>query len=87
MDCPSEKSMVEMKLSDIKNIIKKLDFDFNKRELTVYHTKKDEKITSLLNELELDSSLDNISEIEDIDFEDDSKEQKKLLITVLLINF
>lgn len=87
MDCPSEKSMIEMKLSDIQNIIKKLDFDFKKRELIVYHTKKDEKITSLLNELELESSLNSISEIDNIDFKDDSKEQKKLLIIVLLINF
>jgi len=87
MDCPSEKSMIEMKLSELNNIIKNMDFDFSNRKLIIFHTEKDNKITSLLDELNLKSSLDNIEKIENKEFINDDSIQKKLLITVLAINF
>lgn len=86
MDCPSEKSLIEIKLNPIKEI-KKLNFDFENRKLTIYHSKKNKQIEKSLNELKLDSKLENIEEVENEEFKDDSKDQKKLLKTVLYINF
>ena len=87
MDCPSEKSLIEIKLSPIQ-VIKKLDFDFDKRKLTVFHSEKDEKIGKYLEELKLDSKLEKTVKIQDKnnEFVDDSQKQKKLLKTVLYIN-
>jgi len=87
MDCPSEKSMIEMKLSEINNIIKNMDFDFSNRKLVIFHTEKNDKITSLLEQLNLNSSLDIIEEIENKEFVNDNNKQKKLLLAVLAINF
>jgi len=92
MDCPSEKSMIEIKLSELGNKIIKLDFDFINRTLVIYHDEKNEKITKLLNKLDLGSTLQETQKIkiEDLDkkeFIKASKKQKKILITVLLINF
>ena len=86
MDCPSEKSLIEIKLNPIKEI-KKLDFDFENRKLTIFHSKKDKRIEEYLNELKLDSKLEAIEEVQDENFKDDSQDQKKLLKTVLYINF
>jgi len=91
MDCPSEKSMIEIKFSELDNIIRKMDFDFVNRKLVIYHDEKNDKITKLLNELNLGSTLDKIEEIElkkdDKLFINDDKKQRKMLITVFLINF
>ncbi len=87
MDCPSEKSMIEMKLSELNYIIKNIDFDFANRKLTIFHTEKNDKITTLIDELNLKSSLENIEEVKEQHFSNDNNKQKKLLITVLAINF
>lgn len=87
MDCPSEKSLVEIKLSPIQTI-KKLDFDLDKRKLTIFHSEKDKKIKKYLDELKLDSKLEKTVKIQDKnnEFAEDSNKQKKLLKTVLYIN-
>ncbi|MBI2439236.1 MAG: cation transporter [Candidatus Moranbacteria bacterium] len=88
MDCPSEKSLIEIRLGSIQTI-KKLDFDLDKRKLTVFHLEKDEKIGKYLDELKLDSKLEKTIKLQDKnnEFVDDSQSQKKLLKTVLYINF
>jgi len=87
MDCPSEKSLIEIKLGSIL-AIKKLDFDLDKKKLTVFHSEKDEKIGKYLDELKLDSKLEKTVKIQDKnnEFVDDTQKQKKLLETVLYIN-
>jgi Co/Zn/Cd efflux system component len=85
MDCPSEEKMIRMKLDGLS--FAKLDFDIANRNLYVYHEGDAQAIASALNDLNLGSSLKTSeeSEIESID-SDDSNE-KKLLWTVLSINF
>lgn len=87
MDCPSEKSIIEMKLSEVNNIIKKMIFDFPNRKLIIFHTEKNNKITFLLNELGLQSSLEKIEKSEKKEFFNENNKQKKILIIALLINF
>lgn len=88
MDCPAEKNLIETKLGSIK-VIQKLDFDLEKRKLTVFYSQKDERIKNYLDELKLDSKLEKVVEIQDEnnEFADDSQSQKKLLKTVLFVNF
>lgn len=87
MDCPSEKSLVEAKLGSLESI-KKLEFDLERREVTVFHSEEDERIGAYLNELNLDSGLKGTSEVNNGDMRvEDSQAQAKLLKTVLYINF
>ncbi len=87
MDCPTEKSMIEIKLNPIETI-RRLDFDLKNRRLTVFHAERDEKIGNALNELKLDSQLHETVEIpdDDTEYSDDTRKQTRLLITVLAIN-
>ena len=43
MDCPSEENMIRMKLDGIE-VIRKLEFDIENRNLTVFHSREDEEI-------------------------------------------
>ncbi len=88
MDCPSEKSLIEAKLGSIETI-GKLDFDLEKRKLTVFHSKKDRRINDYINDLNLDSECKETVKVQDKDirFEDSVQSQKKLLKIVLYINF
>lgn len=76
-----------MKLEDIQEIVK-LDFDLQKRHLTVYHDKANPAIELKINELNLSSRFINSSVI---DRPEESGEnsvlQSRLLWTVLIINF
>ena len=85
MDCPSEENLIRMKLDGIEGIIN-LDFDIQKRILVVYHKGLVEKIKNAIGELKLD---DKILSTEKIDDEQhfESSNQRKLLISVLVINF
>lgn len=86
MDCPSEESMIRMKLEGIKEI-KSLDFDIPNRKLTVYHNGNIEQITSSIDDLNFNSSLLKSEETEiELVIESD-KEQRALLWKVLIINF
>ena len=87
MDCPSEENMIRMKLEGLQTI-KKLDFDIENRNLTVYHSEEDKEILSRLESLNFGAKLTGTGSIDDIEFEvEDSTVQSKLLWSVLIINF
>ena len=87
MDCPSEENMIRIKLDGI-SVIKRLDFDIEKRNLTVYHSKENQDIQSRLYELNFGAKLSSTSTIEDSEIVIESSDvQSKLLWTVLIINF
>lgn len=85
MDCPSEENMIRMKLQGLS--FNKLDFDIPKRNLYVYHEGDPTAIKNALNELNLGSTLFNTEESQDVVSVGDLDNEKKLLWTVLLINF
>lgn len=85
MDCPSEENLIRLKLAEISEI-KNLDFDIPNRQLTIFHFSKKEKIGNTLSELKLGEKHLETIEIEDREFSEDKK-QRKLLWSVLLINF
>ena len=85
MDCPSEENLIRMKLDGISNI-KHLEFDIPNRKLTVFHWGGIDGIEQSISELNLGckkllSEQSNQTEFTNI------TNQKKLLYTVLLINF
>jgi Co/Zn/Cd efflux system component len=86
MDCPSEEQLIRMKLQKFDEI-KSLEFDIANRKLTVHHIAESQPILSALETLNLDTTListeDNTIEIE----AGTSSMQRKLLWTVLIINF
>ncbi|MCK0177679.1 cation transporter [Flavobacteriaceae bacterium S0862] len=85
MDCPSEENLIKMKLSDIDGI-KQLDFDLEERVLTIFHHADVHAINNAIKELKLNESLIS-SEETDIIITESTKNQSKLLWTVLIINF
>jgi Co/Zn/Cd efflux system component len=86
MDCPSEETLIRMKLDSFTNI-KTLDFDLEKRKLTVYHNGGINEIEKSINDLNLNSRLLGTENITgDIKIEN-QKSEKQVLWTVLLINF
>jgi Co/Zn/Cd efflux system component len=86
MDCPSEEQLIRMKLQKFDEI-KSLEFDIPNRKLAVHHNGKPEPINLALNTLNLDTSLVSTEESK-VEIETDtSNKQRKLLWTVLIINF
>jgi Co/Zn/Cd efflux system component len=85
MDCPSEENLIRLKLSDIKSI-SNLDFDITKRKLTIHHTGELNSIESAIAELNLGSKVIS-SEDSDITSFSEEANQRKVLWTVLIINF
>ena len=85
MDCPSEENLIRMKLDGISGI-RKMGFDIENRKLTVFHDGTTEPIEQSINALNLGDRLLSSVAIDHIDIEEDSN-QKKLLWTVLAINF
>ena len=85
MDCPSEENLIRMKLEEISNI-KHLDFDLENRVLTVFHDGELMKINNSIHELNLGDEKIETVEVGDMEF-DESNNQRKLLWTVLAINF
>jgi len=85
MDCPSEETLIRMKLSDIDGI-KQLDFDLNERILTVFHEKEIIPIEKAIKELNLNERKLG-TEQTDININESQNNQSKLLWTVLIINF
>ena len=85
MDCPSEENLIRMKLEGISGI-RKLDFDIENRKLTVFHTGLTELIEKSIHSLNLGDRLLGSETVDHIDIEEDSN-QKRLLWTVLAINF
>lgn len=86
MDCPSEEQMIRMKLSDVEGI-QNLQFDIPNRSLQVFHEGDSEEIFKQLSVLQLDTSqLESIS-IEERIIQQSEGRERKILWTVLLINF
>jgi len=85
MDCPTEERIIRIKLDEILTI-RKLEFDFQNRMLTVFHEADDELIEKLLNELKLGSEKKESGFWDKADVSEESTQRKTLWI-VLIINF
>lgn len=85
MDCPSEENLIRMKLDGIDGI-SGLEFNLADRMLTIYHTCDPLKIEQAIKDLNLGdkwiSTEETLNEPQTI-----QSEQRKLLWTVLIINF
>ena len=86
MDCPSEESLIRMKLDGI-STIKKLDFDIGNRMLVVFHAEKEPEIEKCLAELKLGSKRKDTITVAQDEMGESAKVQSRLLWSVLLINF
>lgn len=95
MDCPSEENLIRMKLDGISSI-KNLDFDIPNRELTVFYEEKEDnneeiiQIEKSLSELNLGTKKIKTEKSEQeifIENQSQNQHQRKLLWTVLAINF
>jgi Co/Zn/Cd efflux system component len=85
MDCPSEENLIRMKLDGILGIAN-LDFDIPNRKLTVFHSGETDQIENSVLELNLGGKKISTEQTDQTDFKE-SANQKKLLWTVLAINF
>ncbi|WP_027136802.1 cation transporter [Gaetbulibacter saemankumensis] len=85
MDCPSEENLIRMKLDGLSGIAH-LDFDIPNRKLTVFHRGDVDDIETSVLDLNLGGKRISTEETTQSGFEDNSN-QKKLLWTVLGINF
>lgn len=85
MDCPSEEAMIRMKLDSYAQI-KKLDFDIPNRKLTIFHNGNLKEIQAAIADLKFNDEL-IYSEPTDEAIVDEARNQRKMLWTVLLINF
>ena len=84
MDCPSEESLIRMKLENIPEILS-LDFDLENRILFVYHSVENPLIQESLAELKLGCKVKSVTETEK-SIGASHTYQKKLLWIVLVIN-
>ncbi len=85
MDCPSEENLIRMKLDGIPSIAN-LDFDIPNRKLTVFHSGETVQIEKSVIELNLGGQKLTTEKTDQTEFKENSN-QKKLLWTVLAINF
>jgi len=85
MDCPSEENLIRMKLNGISSI-KNLDFDISNRRLTIFHSGQIDQIEKSILELNLGGQKLTTEKTDQTEFKENSN-QKKLLWTVLVINF
>ena len=85
MDCPSEENLIRMKLDGISSI-NYLDFDIPNRKLTVFHNGQVEQIEKSIKELNLGGKKLTSEQTDQTKFPENSN-QRKLLWTVLAINF
>lgn len=89
MDCPSEESIVRMRLDGMEGI-KALQFDIPQRKLDVIHEGNAQPITAAIDSLNFNSSLVHTEQIDDEEellLIDTTKQERKLLWQVLAINF
>jgi Co/Zn/Cd efflux system component len=86
MDCPSEETLIRMKLESL-STIKSLVFDIENRKLTVFHSEENQVIEEHLKELNLGTEHQKTIVVQQDEFNDNSSVQSKLLWTVLIINF
>lgn len=85
MDCPSEEQLIQMQLNEFSNI-KNLDFDIPNRKLTIFHEGGIDKIEKALLSLNLGSKKVS-TEVDSTSTFFENSNQRKLLWTVLAINF
>ncbi|TXD57528.1 cation transporter [Polaribacter sp. IC066] len=85
MDCPSEENLIRMKLDGISSIAN-LDFDIPNRKLTVFYNGEIDEIEKSVIELNLGGKKISTEPTNQTDFKE-NKNQKKLLWSVLAINF
>ena len=86
MDCPSEENLIRLKLGDFSSI-KHLNFDLSQRELTIYHSGSEiDQIEIAVLDLNLGGKLISTTSTDKSEFEENTS-QRKLLWTVLVINF
>lgn len=85
MDCPSEENLIRMKLDGISSIAN-LDFDIPNRKLTVFHSGQVDQIEKSILELNLGGKKMSTEQTDQTEFKENAN-QKKLLWTVLIINF
>ncbi|WP_372752685.1 cation transporter [Mariniflexile sp.] len=85
MDCPSEENIIRMKLDGISGIAY-LDFDIPNRKLIVYHSGNMEQIEKSILDLNLGGKKISTEQTNETHFKE-TENQKKLLWTVLGINF
>ncbi|MGJ8743032.1 cation transporter [Polaribacter sp.] len=85
MDCPSEENLIRIKLDGISSIAN-LDFDIPNRKLTVFHSGEIEQIEKSVSELNLGGKKISTEQTNQTEFEE-NKNQKRLLWSVLIINF
>ncbi|SRX54829.1 MULTISPECIES: cation transporter [Aequorivita] len=85
MDCPSEESIIRMKLERFHQI-KQLDFDITNRTLVVYHNGNLQKIEGAIRDLKFNEQLITTITTDEVIFDEPSN-QRKLLWAVLAINF
>ncbi len=86
MDCPAEEQMIRMKLAD-KTTVRQLDFDLENRRLTVLHSGELDSIKAAVDSLNLDAEIVETSPYTEEPSGDNGSADKKLLWTVLIINF
>lgn len=87
MDCPTEEQMIRMKLENLHKI-HSLEFDIPNRALKVHHTGQTDPILMALVGLRLNATLVS-TQTSNVDFttDDQQRKERKLLWTVLIINF
>jgi len=88
-DCPSEENLIRIKLEPIQGIAK-LEFDISNRRLYVFHEGNNEAIDKAILDLNLGGEMLSSEPIQDIIIspsEEEDKKQRRLLWTVLIINF
>jgi cation diffusion facilitator family transporter len=85
MDCPSEEQMIRMRFNG-NQAIEGLQFDIPNRQVTVLHSGAVEPIAQTLEGLRLDSSLVATEDAGLAELTEEAPNDRRLLITVLLIN-
>ncbi len=86
MDCPAEEQMVRMKLAD-NTAVRRLDFDLENRRLTVLHSGGLDGIHAAVASLGFGAELIETDTFAGEVAEDNNATDKRLLWTVLIINF
>ncbi|EFO80224.1 cobalt-zinc-cadmium resistance protein [Oscillochloris trichoides DG-6] len=85
MDCPAEEQLIRMQLAE-RTGIRRMEFDLPGRTLLITHSDDAALIERLLIELNLGAVLVGRTEVAAIEATDESDLQRRVLITVLVIN-
>lgn len=86
MDCPAEETLIKMKLGNFSNV-KRLDFDLEKRTLTIYHQGLTQEIEKSIAELNLNSRRISTEQVTTHPKTENPAIERQVLWTVLFINF